>query len=107
MSSSKFGATPLGNTDIIGSIFRTDFQMFEIDDRQKKGAELSQGRFLPCFSCFCFELTIIHGLQSWPHLLNCIQVRLLFEGGYCFFRIAPYVATVRGWLLIRVRLIFN
>ena len=73
---------------------------------EKKTAKPNQGRFLPCF---CLELTIVCGLQSWPHPLNCVCacVRLLFEGSYYFFRRAPCVATIRVRLLIGVRLFSN
>ena len=73
---------------------------------RKTAAEPSQGRLL---SCFCLELTIVHGVRTWPHPLNRVHacVRLLFEGGYYFFGGAPGVATIRGWLLFGVRLLFE
>ena len=48
---------------------------------KQQHVEPSQGRLL---SCFCLELTIVHGVRTWPHSLNCVHacVRLLFEGGY-------------------------
>jgi hypothetical protein len=41
--------------------------------------------------------TIVHGERSWPHPLNCVYacVRLLFEGGYYFFRTALGAASIR------------
>ena len=48
-------------------------------------------------------------LRSWPHPLNRVRacVRLLFEGGYYFFRWVPGAATIRRRLLFEVRLLFE
>jgi hypothetical protein len=55
---------------------------------------------------FYLKLTIVHGVRSWPHPLNCVRacVRLLFEGGYMFFGGA---ATNRGAASIRINMVIE
>ena len=88
----NFGATPLGDIDTVDSFFRTDIRIFKLYDREIS-SKTKPRTFLPCF---CLELMIVRGLQSWPHPLNCVRacVRLLFKGGYYFFRRAPCAATI-------------
>ena len=76
--------------------------------------EILSSKKLPCCSkpnsrpSFVTKQASSLHLWSWPHPLNRVRacLRLLFKGGYYFFRWAPGVATIRGAASIRINTVY-